>query len=162
MSDDGRLIGVNTFKSEGEGLNYAISVDDVRTFLAAQGATPASGRPAPSCTGKVLFEGRDGAAYIKRLSSMCDNITDIVYILPDDRAAPLVMTLDRQRRNQPDIAYDVVYVDPTRTGKWQFSLWDVGLDNTFPLKGIHQNGELVPIRFEKRCPGTAGTNLRCL
>jgi hypothetical protein len=32
-SESGTLIGVNTSKGEGEGLNFAVSVDDVRRFL---------------------------------------------------------------------------------------------------------------------------------
>jgi S1-C subfamily serine protease len=35
LDDKGRLIGVNAFKAKGEGLNFAISVGDVRAFLAS-------------------------------------------------------------------------------------------------------------------------------
>ena len=34
LSDSGNLIGVNSFKAGGEGLNFAVSVDEVRKFLA--------------------------------------------------------------------------------------------------------------------------------
>jgi S1-C subfamily serine protease len=162
LTDDGQLIGVNSFGSEGEGLHYAVSVNDVRIFLAAPSSTPAPSRPPNECSVfTVLHEGRNKSNdYIRQLSSKCDNIVDIVYFVPDDKTAPLWMTIDQQRRNKTDV-YDVVYVDPTRTGKWQFSYWDVGLDGTFPLKGIHQSGEINPSRFEKRCPGKALTDFRC-
>jgi len=36
ISDDGKLIGVNAFKaSGGEGLNFAVAVNEVEKFLAA-------------------------------------------------------------------------------------------------------------------------------
>jgi S1-C subfamily serine protease len=162
LSDDGRLIGVNSFKSQGEGLNYAVSVTEVRRFLTAPKQQLSAPTRPTECSGKVLYEGRNKSndANIRQLSSKCDNVVDIVYMVPDDRTAPLWMTIDQQRRNKTDV-YDVVYVDPTRTGKWQVSYWDVGLDDTFPLKGVHQNGEINPSRFEKRCPGKALTDFRC-
>ena len=33
ISDSYRLVGVNSFKSSGEALNFAVSVDEIRTFL---------------------------------------------------------------------------------------------------------------------------------
>jgi len=86
LIDDGRLIGVNSFKSEGEGLNYAVSVTDVRFFLttpnSALAPSRATDKKEKECNGKVLFEGRnkDDDAYIRQLSSKCDNIADVVYI----------------------------------------------------------------------------------
>jgi S1-C subfamily serine protease len=151
LSDDGLLIGVNSFKkSESEGLNYAISVTEVRRFLTAPSSTLASSRPPTECSGKrkVLFDGRntDNNAKIMLLSSKCDDIVDIAYMVPDDSTAPLWMTIDQRRRNKIDV-YDVVYVDPTRTRNWQFSYWDVGLDGTFPLQGHppERRDQSVPI-----------------
>ena len=37
LSDSSSLIGVNSFKAGGEGLNFAVSVDEVRKFLARPG-----------------------------------------------------------------------------------------------------------------------------
>ena len=36
LTDNGQLIGVNSFKAQGEGLNFAVSVDDVRVLLNAK------------------------------------------------------------------------------------------------------------------------------
>ena len=35
ISDDGRLIGVNSFKKDGEALNFAVSIGEVEKFLKA-------------------------------------------------------------------------------------------------------------------------------
>ena len=37
FGDSSSLIGVNSFKAGGEGLNFAVSVDEVRKFLARSG-----------------------------------------------------------------------------------------------------------------------------
>src|SRR5690606_14286963 len=34
INDDLEIIGVNSFKADGEGLNFAVSADDVKAFLA--------------------------------------------------------------------------------------------------------------------------------
>jgi S1-C subfamily serine protease len=68
LSDDGKLIGVNSFKATGEALNFAVSVSDVRTFLAAKNNVIAN-RP-EKCTSKVVFEGRNRKddAFIRQAS----------------------------------------------------------------------------------------------
>src|SRR6516164_7639410 len=37
LSDSGSLIGVNSFKYDGEGLNFAVSVEEVRKFIGRPG-----------------------------------------------------------------------------------------------------------------------------
>jgi S1-C subfamily serine protease len=166
LSDDGRMIGVNSFQDpKAQGLNFAVSVSDVRAFLAAPRSTVVSTKPPQKsaerqCAPKTLFEGRnkDNTASIRRISLQCDNTADLVFVLPDNKNEPMMALMDTKRRGKPD-----VYIfDPTRTANWQVSYWDVDFDDTFPLKGIHANGEIKPVRFEKRCPGRAGTNFRCL
>ena len=53
ISDAGTLIGINSFKIQGEALNFAISVDDVKKFLARQGNRLAQGSQ-PSRAKKCL------------------------------------------------------------------------------------------------------------
>ena len=78
LSDDGKLIGVNAFKSEGEALNFAISVVDVSNFLKAQKSVIAS---AEQCKSQILFEGRDKAddASIRQVSTHCDDFADLIF-----------------------------------------------------------------------------------
>jgi hypothetical protein len=53
LSDDGKLVGVNSFKSVGtEGLNFAVAASEVPEFLNA----PVVAAP---CEWKVVFEGRN-------------------------------------------------------------------------------------------------------
>lgn len=157
LSDDGKLIGVNAFKSEGEALNFAISVVDVRNFLKAPKSVMASSE---QCKSQILFEGRNKAddAFIRRVSTHCDDFADLIFVLPDNKKEPMVALVDTKHRNKAD---GIVF-DPSRKADWKTSYWDANLDDTFPLKGIHQNGELQPVRFEKRCPRKAGKDFRCL
>ena len=51
LDDNGAIVGINSFvRSDAEGLNFAVSVDDVRTLLAADGSRIES-RPSPQGKG---------------------------------------------------------------------------------------------------------------
>jgi hypothetical protein len=161
LSDDGKLIGVNSFKDlKAEAINFAVSVVDVRSFLAATNNVAAS-RPAPGeCKGKVLFDGRNdkNTGLMRSISLKCNQTADLVFFLPDDKTRPMVAYFDSKGRNKPDA---IIY-DDSRMGKWQYSYWDVDLDDTFALRGFHENGEIVPTRYVKRCEGKAAPQFKCL
>jgi Trypsin-like peptidase domain len=169
LTDDGKLIGVNAFIApDNQGLNFSVSVTDVRSFLAAPNSVIAS-RQVPAkpekvaekeCAPRTLFEGRnkDNNANIRQVSLKCDGFPDLVFLLPDDKSSPMMALMDSKRRKKSDV---YIY-DYTRKGKWQISYWDVDFDDTFALKGIHGNGDIKPVRFEKRCLRKAGTNFTCL
>jgi Trypsin-like peptidase domain len=166
LSDDGKLIGVNAFKAEGEALNFAVAATDVRRFLAATNSVissdraPASRSETKGCTDpKVVYEGRNKAddAFIRSVSLKCDNIADLIVVLPDNNSKAMYALFDSNRRKKAD----AIIFDPSRTGNWKFSFWDTNLDNTFPLEGVHANGELKPVSFKKRCSGQALPNFQC-
>jgi hypothetical protein len=46
---------------------------------------------------------------------------------------------------------DGLILDPKRSGKWTTSFWDVNFDETFPLKGLHPDGKLMPTSYLRRC-----------
>lgn len=57
LDDSGRLVGVNSFRGQGEGLNYAVAVDEIQDFLKREGgrASPPQQPPGvaqgePRCT----------------------------------------------------------------------------------------------------------------
>jgi len=166
LSDDGKLIGVNAFKAEGEALNFAVAVTDVRRFLAAKSSVIAPNRASPShsetneCSGpKVVYEGRDKAddSFIRSVSLKCDDFADLIFVLPDNNTKAMYALFDSKRR----MKVDAIIFDPSRTGNWKFSYWDTNLDDTFPLEGVHAKGELKPVSFKKRCSGRALLNFQC-
>jgi S1-C subfamily serine protease len=58
FGESGTLLGVNSFQRPGEGLNFAVSVDDVKRFLARSGNRVAAAKPAsspkPKCKSKEV------------------------------------------------------------------------------------------------------------
>jgi S1-C subfamily serine protease len=154
LSDDGQLLGINTFKSKGEGLNFAVSVEDVKAFLArpnsrmvASTRTPAVSR---KCEGKEVYQGRlkDGSGSITAYDTRCTGKVDVEVIYPDDVSKPYFVKFDRNLDGKAD---GYVY-DFGRTGKWQLSRWDNAYDGDFEgpddVVGFHPDGELTPSSYE--------------
>jgi hypothetical protein len=148
LSDDGKIIGVNSFiAKDAEGLNFAVAAKEIRHLLDSQ----ASGmEKLDACTQpKTIFEGRNqkNTAFIRLISLRCDDVADISLVAPDDKREPFFALVDLKRRGKREgIVFDLL-----RSGKWDSSIWDPQLDDTFPLKGVHPNGELMPSSFVARC-----------
>lgn len=161
LSYDGKLVGINSFRAKGsEGLNFAVASVDVLEFLT--NPAPAISEPKRACdNAAVVYEGRNrkNDAFMRSVSMKCDGYADVIYVLPDNQSDPMIAIIDLQRTGAPE---GIVY-DKSRSGKWQASIWDPKLDDTFPLKGLHKDGKLMPIKYENRCPsGThAIKNLEC-
>jgi S1-C subfamily serine protease len=147
LADDGQLVGVNAFlKADAQGLNFAISAKDVRAFLAAPAKPIVSEN---DCKPRVLFEGRNKAntAFIRNISLKCDDRADITILVPDDKQKAVMALIDISRRNK----VEGIVLDERRVGKWNTSFWDPRLDETFPLRGMHPDGALLPSTREPRC-----------
>jgi hypothetical protein len=100
ISDGGRLIGVNSFKKDGEALNFAVSVGEVEKFLtAAQGGAfepklaAATSKP---CEVKVMYEGRTQKddAFIRNVDLDCSGQANATLYVPDDKTKPIVFRID--------------------------------------------------------------------
>jgi S1-C subfamily serine protease len=148
LSFDGKIVGINSFRATGsEGLNFAVAAKDIDFFLGNQ----ANGLEALTCKDpKILFEGRnkDDTASLRKVSLQCDSTTDIIFVAPDDKQKAYYAIIDSKRRGKTE---GVVF-DLKRTGsKWDTSIWDPQGDETFPLKGVHPDGKLMPTSFVQRC-----------
>jgi S1-C subfamily serine protease len=150
LSDSGTLIGVNSFKSQGEGLNFAVAVDEVARFVAAPVGRTAVDAQAPAiatsvCEPKTLFEGRndagDGQVIVMDLD--CDGDPDVELRIPDDKSLPNTAVFDRNR----DGKVDLVVFDFYRNGVWELSLHDVKFTGKWDLIGLHPDGKIVASRF---------------
>ena len=148
LSDDGKIVGVNSFIKKGaEGLNFAVAANEIRYLL----KNPANGMEALNTCNqpKTIFEGRNqkNTASIRQISLQCDETADITVVSPDDKQQPVFALVDLKRRGKPEgIVFDL-----RRSGKWDTSIWDPQFDETFPLKGVHPNGNLMPSSFVSRC-----------
>jgi hypothetical protein len=151
LSDAVKLIGVNSFLKEGgEGLNFAIAVDEVKKFLTRKGnrsveeTTVAQNKNA--CEPKQVGSWRDKAngASIYGYDTNCSGKNNADLIVPDKQSDPIMLRVDRNG----DGRADVVYFDFQRRGKWDLSLWDENYDGHWTLVGFHPDGSLTPSSFE--------------
>jgi len=159
ISDGGKLIGVNFFKQQGEGLNFAVAISDIERFLkaaqdgayeppgAVAAATPGSARP---CAPKVVYEGRgkDNRSFVRTVDMDCSGKVNTALMVPDDTSKPIEFRLDTNK----DGKTDAWIVDHNRDGKWDLSYWDTDFDGKPDVLGYHPDGELKPTRMEKFQP----------
>jgi S1-C subfamily serine protease len=155
IGDNGKMIGVNSFKTPGEGLNFAVAINEVEKFLAAaQGGAydpNVAAAAATSCEQpKVVFEGRskDNTAFVRTLDMDCSGKVDAALIVPDDKSKPIEFRVDTNK----DGKTDAWIVDDDRDARWDISYWDTDFDGKPDLVGHHPDGELKPTRMEKYRP----------
>lgn len=157
IGDSGRMIGINSFKAQGEGLNFAVSVGEIDRFLAAAQKGEFDPKPAAArketCKPQLLSEGRDAklAAFVQYADFFCTGKANAMLVVPDDKSKEAWVSLD----TNGDGEIDAVIYDPDRDGKWDISYWDTDFDGKPDLIGHHPDGSLLPSRTEKFRPGAA-------
>lgn len=154
ISDDFRLVGVNSFKSEGEGLNFAVSVDEVRHFLARSenryaGSTGGSGSKIPSeeCEPMSLGTERssDDTGLKHFIDLNCDGNAEGFRLVPDNSDEPILFCMD----SRGDGLIDTIYVDVDRDGQVDSSFYDIDGDGEPDLVGRHRNGDIEPYVYDE-------------
>ncbi|HLH89627.1 MAG TPA: serine protease [Xanthobacteraceae bacterium] len=168
IGDSGRILGVNSFKdTEGENLNFAISVVDIAPFVGALSAPapatsvspPAASAPAPklarkaavppNCNAMVIYESKLDASWKKGqdykvgIDTNCDNIADVVIVTPTDPKSPIVAYID----SNYDGKTDIIVEDLDRDGKWDISFYDTNYDGQIDLVGFHPDGKITASRY---------------
>jgi S1-C subfamily serine protease len=146
ISESGTLIGVNSGKGEGEGLNFAVSVDNVRKFLVEPAKQPMPQSSKSLCESKEMsrFRNQENNAAVISYDLNCSGKANANYIVPDRKTDAILLTLDRNGDGKPD----VVFFDFQRRGKWDLSFWDAKFEGRWTLVGYHDDGSLKPTRFE--------------
>ena len=155
LNSKGMLIGVNTFKTrESEGINFAVSVDNVKLFLSssnnkyaeASSAANVSSANTQKCEAKETSRGQsdDKKGDVIYYDSSCTGKTDGSITTPYDQTAPILMELDRNG----DGKVDVRFFSFKRNLKWDVSYWDTNYDGTWDMVGFHPDGEILPSSYE--------------
>jgi len=151
LSDAGTLLGVNSFfNADGEGLNFAISVDEVKKSLARPGnriaQTPKTAKGEPACRPKQLskFRNEKNDATVISFDMFCSGKDTGELVDPDDHRQAVFLRLDRNG----DGHADAIIFDLKRSGKWDLSFWDDKFEGHWTLVGYHDDGGLKPTRFE--------------
>lgn len=151
LTDAGALVGVNSFKSEGEGLNFAVSVDDVRTLLNAKQdrllrvakAHASSDTCEPKSYGTIRR--KDGSGTEELMDIDCFGKPDARWVLPDDPNEPGRLEIDTDH----DGKIDGILVSTSRDGKVDYSIWDTTGSGKPDLKCFYTDGSTKPSRCEK-------------
>jgi S1-C subfamily serine protease len=154
LDNDGRLIGVNSFKSAGEGLNFAVSVEDVQRFLNQSSSRyAAAARPTNKAEASAECEPRvgktkriqDPPGQSAQMDADCDGTFESIVIVPDDESKAIRMLMDAD--GDGDIDYAAFDYD--RDGNIDESLYDTDNNGKPDLIGYHKDGNAEPYRYEK-------------
>ncbi len=151
FSDNGRLIGVNTFgDSNAQGVNFAISIEEIRKFLSRKDSRYLSqtkiSKDAKNCQMREISRGKlkDNSGEYVAYDSKCGEKTDLIVIVPHDTSKAIFIEWDRNL----DGKTDVMIFSEKRNYSWDFSFWDENFDGRWDLFGFHRNGEVKPYKFE--------------
>ncbi|MEW5683717.1 MAG: S1C family serine protease [Pseudomonadota bacterium] len=150
LDDQLNVIGINSFKGEGEGLNFAVSAEDVKSFLARTEdriSHPASNAGGKACKPQVLEETRvskpKGTEYL--FDDDCDGKADSILLIPDSKRDPVVSLEDADG----DGKYDTAYYDYGHDDQYDVVLYDTDGDGEPDMRGDIRKGEDEPYRWEK-------------
>jgi S1-C subfamily serine protease len=148
LDDQARVVGINSFGSEGEGLNFAVAAEEVAAFLARtedRRAAPAA--PEKPCDEAVIDErpSKDPRGMEYLMDSDCDGRGDYSMLVPASKRDPIEIYLD----DDGDGKLDTVIVDDRHDGKPDRAFFDTDGDGQPDLRGDYRNGEDEPYRFEK-------------
>ena len=148
IDDNLQVVGINSFKGEGEGLNFAVSAEDVNAFLArtADRLTQPIGPP-KDCKSKTLAErvSKDPAGMEYDVDADCDGYADYRSIIPTSRREAIMVLYD----DDGDGKLDSAVFDKNHDGKPESGLYDTDGDGEFDMEGRFRNGETEPYRYER-------------
>jgi len=151
FTDAGHLVGVNSFKSQGEGLNFAVAVDEVRRFLAMKTSRVAeranTAASADTCEPREVSRGRSkrNDMNIVAFDLDCSGRVNAEIRIPDNKKLPILAVIDRNGDGKPDI----IIFDLKRKLRWDISLHDSSFDQTWNIVGHHPDGKIVATWFEQ-------------
>lgn len=150
LDDNLNVLGINSFVGEGEGLNFAVSAEDVKSFLArtqdrvSQSVTNAADK---DCKPQVLEEVRvskpKGSEFL--FDDDCDGKADSVLLIPDSKRDPIVSLHDEDG----DGKYDTAYYDHGHDDQYDMVFYDTDGDGLPDMRGDIRKGEDEPYRWEK-------------
>ena len=147
LNSAGLIIGINAFKDQGEGLNFAVGSDAIQAFIARKGNRVAASvaKVADTCKAHVLFEGRtaDDTGAMRQVDTECHGNPDLTFVLPDDKSKPAYVVVTTSESGNPD---GIIY-SFNRDGKWNISYWDSKGAGKFDTVGYHPDGKIAPSSY---------------
>jgi S1-C subfamily serine protease len=153
VSTGRELIGINSFmKPDAPGLNFAVSVSDLKEFLKQEGSRVSvkknkNQNSRKNCGNEPSNRGtdktEDGEVEFIAFDTQCKGKIDALLIIPNDKSKPARFFFD----TNDDGKFDIVVVDKDRHGKWDYSFHDTNHDGKFDYIGSHPDGKLIASRL---------------
>ena len=133
LNNDGEMIGVNTFKSDSVGVNYAVSVEDVRDFIKQSGNKKVQKRTDKKKKKKRKFI--KSKKKIKELSEKLGvNVVSVeIFSLNEDGSKDLRIEIDDDKNGKIEMTLilledknkgRVIFYDDDEDGKWDEMVLD--------------------------------------
>ncbi len=157
LDDKGKLIGVNSFKKiGGEGLNYAVSIEDVKKFLRQEGdvyAQRESREESLSKKLKIHVLKISKIDYLKKgqkndtmivIDRNNNNIADMLAINIGTTDIVEIFIYDKNEDGKPEL----MTIDTTKSGKPNIYLTDTNKDGKYNVRGYDDNEDGKIDRFE--------------
>lgn len=145
IDDALQVIGINSFKGPGEGMNYAVSAEDVNAFLARKEDRITNVAQRSTCESRTLAEEATtkpkGVRYT--VDEDCDGKQDYEVMEPDDKREALTFYYD----DDGDGRIDALILDADRDGNPDVAIYDTDGDGKPDLRGEYRNGEADPYRY---------------
>jgi S1-C subfamily serine protease len=150
ISDDGKLLGVNSFKASGENLNFAVSSLEVLSFLRnieTHKKKEAKRRPVKKIkkASKNIDSDKDGIIDTILLDSDDDGIFDSVIVDEDQNGVPELVGRDTNQDGNVDIWGH----DRDQNGHIDLWSYDDNEDGEVDAEGIDTDGDGKPDKFRK-------------
>jgi S1-C subfamily serine protease len=150
LSETLEVVGINSFTASGEGLNFAVSAEDVKAMLARTAdrtATRRSNAPGGVCKEAEVDSrpSKDPVGVEYLIDADCDDEGDYSVIIPDNKRDAVLTMLDTDR----DRKIDTILIDKNRDGAPETGLYDTDADGKLDLEGTFRKGEDEPYKWEK-------------
>ncbi len=177
LNDQGRIIGVATYgNARAQGINFAVSVEDVRRFLEEPG-TPheppkaddskgaskraSAARPGTNTAQSALPSRKEGCQPTagKRTRDDAQRIWVTPVDLDCDGKAEAALIewdaeLNRGRRllvdTNGDGKPDLVFVDERNRGQWDYSIHDVDFDGRPDIRALYEGRRVEPVMVTRQ------------
>ena len=151
ISEDHKIIGINSFKKQGEALNFAVSVADIRSFLDApdtEQVTPVVMSPAVGpCDAPSRQQDTNGDGKVDRtaIDTNCDGTVDMVTVDEDHDGQPDFALADGDGDGKPDLKM----ISSTNNGRFDLWLMDSDGDGTLDMVGYDEDYDGIIDRYTR-------------